>query len=108
MIEEAYDQLNDYLQCFSKEAAIIAEMMRILNEKLDNEDLRFEYPTSKEMFDMVVELTYSADRRFKKEKGIDDTFRFTVDPFFSKEDALSEMRTLLREELQRYFDAQNG
>lgn len=108
MIEEAYDQLNDYFQCFSKEALIVAEMMRILNEKLDNEDLRFEYPTSKEMFDMVMELTYSADRRFKKEKGIDDTFRFTVDPFFSKEDALSEMRTLLREELQRHFDAQNG
>ena len=108
MIEEAYDRLDDYLKCFGKEALIVAEMMRILNEKLEYEDLRFEYPTSKGMFEMVMELTYNADRRFKKEKGIDDTFRFTVDPFFSKEDALSEMRTLLREELQRYFNEQNG
>ena len=50
MIEEAYDRLDDYLKCFGKEALIVAEMMRILNEKLDDEDLRFEYPTSKEMF----------------------------------------------------------
>ena len=78
--------------------------MRVVLEQFQNESLIMEldYPTVKELYDIVNEISYAADRAYKKEKGIDDRALF-LDPYINKDDVFAEMRTLLREEVQNYF-----
>ncbi len=106
--EEAHNDFDAYQRVFAKEAAISAELMRTLLEKFESEKLCFAlgYPSVKELYDITNELSYTADRTYKKEKGIDDRNVF-LDSYFSKTDVLAEMRTLLREEIQNYFGERN-
>jgi hypothetical protein len=105
MHESAYEEFSAYSEVFSKEALITAELMRITLEKFQNELMVAELrcPSIKELYDIVNELTYSADRVYKKKKGIDDYSLFTSSYYISKDDVFAEMRTLLREEVQNYF-----
>ena len=104
MHEAAYEEFSAYSEVFSKEALITAELMRITLEKFQNELMVAELrcPSIKELYDIVNELTYSADRVYKKKKGIDD-YPLFMSPYISKDDVFAEMRTLLREEVQNYF-----
>lgn len=108
MHEAAYDDFDTYLRVFSKEAIITAELMRIVLEKFQNELLitELDYPTVKELWEIVNEISFNADRAYKKEKGIDDSVLF-LDPYLKKDDVFAEMRTLLREEVQNYFGGRN-
>jgi len=104
MDDAAYDDLDTYLRVFSKEALVTAELMRIVLEKFQNELLitELDYPSVKDLCEIVNEISYSANRAYKKEKGIDDSVLF-LDPYLKKDDVFAEMRTLLREEIQNYF-----
>lgn len=108
MHEAAYDDFDTYLRVFSKETIITAELMRIVLEKFQNELLitELDYPTVKELYEIVNEISFYADRAYKKEKGIDDSVLF-LDPYLKKDDVFAEMRTLLREEVQNYFGGRN-
>ena len=102
MHEAAYEDFIAYSEVFSKEVLITAELMRITLEKFQNELMVAELrcPSIKELYDIVSELTYSADRVYKKK--IDDDPLF-MSSYISKHDVFAEMRTLLREEVQNYF-----
>ena len=104
MYEAAYEDFIAYSEVFSKEALITAELMRLTLETFQNELMVAELrcPSVKELYDIVSELTYSADKSYKKKKGIDDSSLF-IAPYISKDDVFAEMRTLLREEVQNYF-----
>ena len=108
MHEAAYDDFSTYSKVFSKEDLITAELMRITLEKFENDQLlaSLDCPTVKELYDITCEISYSADRSYKKEKGIDDSV-FFLDPYLKKDDVFDEMRTLLREEVQNYFGERN-
>lgn len=104
MHEAAYEDFIAYSEVFSKEVLITAELMRITLEKFKDELMVAELrcPSIKELYDIVSELSYSADRVYKKKKGIDDCNLF-LDPYLNKDNVFAEMRTLLREEVQNYF-----
>jgi len=108
MYEAVYNDLDTFLRVFSKEALITAELMRIVLEELRNELLitELDYPSVKELYEIANEISYSAERTYKKEKGIDDSVIF-MDSYLKKDDVFAEMRTLLREEVQNYFGERN-
>jgi hypothetical protein len=105
MHEAAYENFEDYSEVFSREALITAKLMRITLEGFRNEPMiaEFECPSLKELYDMVSELTYYADRSYKNKKGIQDITFPTSAYSYDKDDLFAEMRTLLREEVQNYF-----
>jgi hypothetical protein len=105
MYEAAYEDFIAYSEVFSKEALITAELMRITLEKFQNELMVAELrcPSIKELYDIVSELTYYADRSYKNKKGIRDITFPTSAYSYDKDDLFAEMRTLLREEVQNYF-----
>ena len=109
MYEAAYEDFIAYSEVFSKEALITAELMRITLEKFQNELMVAELrcPSIKELYDIVSELTYYADRSYKNsyknKKGIRDITFPTSAYIYDKDDLFAEMRTLLREEVQNYF-----
>lgn len=109
MYEAISQDFDTYLRVFNKEALITAELMRIVLEKFQNELLitELDYPSVKELYEIANEISYSAERAYKKEKGIDDSVIF-LDPYLKKDDVFAEMRTLLREEVQNYFGEQNA
>lgn len=108
MHEATYEDPSTYLRVFSKEAVIAAELMRIVLEKFQDELLitELDYPSVKELYEITNEISFNADRAYKKEKGIDDSVLF-LDPYLKKNDVFAEMRTLLREEVQNYFGGRN-
>lgn len=109
MHEAAYEDFKDYSEVFSKEALIMAKLMRITLEGFRNEPMiaEFDCPSLKELYDMAGDLTFYADRSYKNKKGIHDNAFFTSPYSYDKDDVFAEMRTLLREEVQNYFDGRD-
>jgi hypothetical protein len=100
------DDFDTYVRLFSEESTRIVELMRILDEKI-NTELDMHSVRPKDLFRMVLDLSYDVDRTYKKEKGIEDE-PYSITTFASKDEILSEMCSTLREEFQRYLDGVNG
>lgn len=106
MYEYKSEDFETYSRCFDREATRMVELMRILDEKIQTElDMHSVRP--KDLFRMVMDLSYGADAEYKKEKNIEDT-PFNITTFVSKDELSSQMRVLLRDELQRYFGGNEG
>lgn len=103
MSEYRAEDFTLYSACFSRVSAEVVELMRILDTNLQVElDMHSVRP--KDLFRMAMDLSYETDRLYKKEKGIEDE-PFNITTYISKDELASQMRTLLRDELQRYFNA---
>jgi hypothetical protein len=105
MSEYKSEDFETYARCFSLEATRVVELMRILNETLqiELEMQTMQCMSPRDLFRMVLDLSYDTDRAYKKEKNIGD------EPFNITNDELSsQLRTLLRDELQRYFAGNDG
>jgi hypothetical protein len=100
------DDFDTYARLFSEESTRIVELMRILDEKI-NTELDMHSVRPKDLFRMVMDLSYDVDRTYKKEKNIQDE-TYTLTTFASKDEIFSQMRTALKEEFQRYLDGVNG
>lgn len=99
------EDYSTYSEVFQQHSIRIADMMRILDQDIQTE-AQMTVGRPKDLFRMVMEMMYSVDKSYKKRKGIkeikeenDYLFHYSF-----KEDAKAEMRTLLREEIERYFD----
>ena len=103
MSEYKSEDFETYAKCFSVEATRMVELMRIIDEKLQSE-LNMLSVRPKDLFRMVLDLSYDTERAYKKEKNIEDE-PFNITTFISKDELSSQLRTLLRDELQRYFNA---
>lgn len=103
MSEYKSEDFETYVKCFSVEATRMVELMRIFDEKLQSE-LNMHSVRPKDLFRMVMDLSYDTDRAYKKEKNIEDE-PFNITTYISKDELSSQLRTLLRDELQRYFNA---
>lgn len=90
-----------YTELFKKHSLRTVELMRIVDEHLKTE-LNMVAARPKELYYMVNELIYKADKSYKKEKDIVDSDEFLIYRSLG-EHAKEEMRTVFREEVQRYF-----
>ena len=109
MSEYKSEDFETYARCFSLEAIRVVELMRILNETLqiELEMQTMQCMSPRDLFRMVLDLSYDTDRAYKKEKNIGDE-PFNITTFISKDELSSQLRTLLRDELQRYFAGNDG
>ena len=88
-----------FLESFKEEVDAQLTMMKILDEQIIYKDLP-PVGRSKELFRMVDTLGYAADFRYKKKNNIVENDCVT---YVKKDDILTEMRSILREEVTNYF-----
>jgi hypothetical protein len=72
---------------------------------LDDEIVCAELPPvskTKELFEIMETIKYDTDSRYKKNNDIPDTHYGFLDEL-KKDEILSEMRNILREEVNNYF-----
>ena len=95
-----------YSEIFHEHSMRIADMMRILDQDIQMET-QMAIGRPKELFRMVMDMMYMVDKAYKDKKGItedrDHLFHYSF-----KDDAKEEMRNLLREEIERYFDTKEN
>lgn len=107
MREYFHKDFDNYLPLFKEHAIYFAEFMNVL----DDEFISMGLPPvgrTRELFKMTTELIYNVDEAYKEKfaPGSESDYKFTT--FFAKDELLSYMRTVLQEELARYFDANDG
>jgi hypothetical protein len=90
-----------FLESFKEEVAAQVVMMKILDEEITCNDLP-PVGRSKELFRMLDTICYAADHRYKKKNNIVEN-DFDYITYFKKEDMLTEMRNILREEVALFF-----
>ena len=90
-----------FLESFKEEVAAQVAMMKILDGEIICNNLP-PVGRTKELFRMVDTIGYAADHRYKKKNNIvENDFDYVT--YFKKEDMLTEMRNILREEVTNYF-----
>ena len=101
MSEFASEDFETYSILFSLHATQTIELMRILEEKITVE-LEMVNVRPKDLFRMVMDMTYQVDRLYKKENNIKYEYNF-MDTLVVKNDTIAEMRTMLQDEFKRYL-----
>jgi hypothetical protein len=90
-----------FLESFKEEVDAQVAMMKILDEEIICNNLP-PVGRSKELFHMLDTICYAADHRYKKKNNIVEN-DFDYATYFKKEDMLTEMRNILREEVALFF-----
>lgn len=90
-----------YSELFRKRATVVVGLMRILDEKITTE-LEIATMRPKDLFRMVMDMTYEVDKMYKKENNIEEE-SFFVDSFITKDETISKVRSMLQEEFKRYL-----
>jgi len=100
------DNPDSYYECYQEEIEHVTKLMVALDRALIHSNLP-PVGKTKELFDMVDNMAYDVEKRYKKKNGIDND---DVDSFsyFKKDDLMDSMRTVLQEEVTRYFDQLSG
>ena len=102
MSKHYQENFESYLESYKEEVKAQVEFMKIL----DDEIIYGELPPiskSKELFSIVENIRYAVDCRYEKKHNIVEEGD-TLFPYFRKDDILSEMRTMLREEVALFFN----
>jgi hypothetical protein len=95
------EDFETYSRLFAIHSTKVVELMRILEEKITVE-LEMVNVRPKDLFRMVMEMSWRVDNLYKKEKNIPDEFRF-LDTMVVKNETISEMRSMLQDEFKRYL-----
>jgi hypothetical protein len=99
-----YRDYDTYFPTFSNHSNKVAEMMSHLNYQITEFDLA---PVpSQELFRMTLDLMYYVDQSYKADHGISD--QYEVLSFRTKDEMLDSMRSLLKEELDRYLGSSDA
>jgi len=96
---------ESYLESFKEEVAVQVAFMKILDEKIVDAGLP---PVGKasDLFSMVESLGYAADCRHKTKNNIvENDYNYVT--YFKKDDMLTEMRNILKEEVALFFSRYN-
>lgn len=75
--------------------------MKILDERISAE-LGMPTMRPKDLFRMVIDLSYEVDRLYKKRKNIEDD-HIVLDAFVTRDETISKMQTMLKDEFKRYL-----
>ncbi len=101
MIEYYLENFESYSEIFSEHALNISELMKLLDDQIISMGLP-PVGRTKDLFRMVLDLSYHVDRTYQKRHNLEEpTYKLTT--YMSKDDVISEMRNLLKEELTRYM-----
>ena len=93
---------ESYIESFKEEVAIQVAFMKILDEEIVGKGLPPVGKTS-ELFSMVESIGYAADSRYKlKNNIVEGDYDYVT--YFKKDDMLTEMRNILREEVANFFN----
>jgi len=97
--------VESYLESFKEEVAVQVAFMKILDEKIVDNGLP---PVGKasELFSMVESIGYAADSRHKIKNNIVENDYDYVN-YFKRDNMLTEMRNILREEVATVFSQCN-
>lgn len=101
MVEYYFENFDSYSEIFSEHALHVAELMK----RLDDEIISMGLPPvgrTKDLFRMVLDLNYHVDQTYKQRHNLGEP-EFKLTTYMSKDDVISEMRNLLKEELTRYM-----
>ena len=104
MTEFYYKDYDDYFDIFTEHSKKIAEMMSQLNHQIVEFGLQ-PVPSYK-LFRMTLDLLYHADQTYKIEKNIPN--KYDVLAFPSSNEMLNSMRSVLKEELDRYLGSSDA
>jgi len=96
------ENLESYIESFKEEVTVQVAFMKILDEEIVGKGLPPVGKTS-ELFSMVESIGYAADARHKLKNNIVES-DYDYVSYFKKDDMLTEMRSMLREEVARFFD----
>lgn len=100
-----HDNPDALYECYEEEVAYVTKLMVALDRSLIHSNLP-PVGKTKDLFDMVHDMSYVVEKRYIKKQGIADDDEYI--PYFRKDDMLDSMRTLLQEEVTRYFDQLSG
>jgi hypothetical protein len=92
-----------YSELFKKHSMRVTEMMRILDDQIKDE-LGIVTVRTRDLYRMAMDMTYAVDILYRNEKGIKEKENYLFTSFPEKDDILAEMRTLLKDELDRYLN----
>ena len=102
------DNPDSYYKSFDEEVKHFAKLMSTLDRALIHSNLP-PVGKTKDLFDMVDAMLYSVEKRYKKDNAIveeeNDYFTYLKgDELLKKNDLLESMKSVLQEEVTRYFD----
>ena len=97
-----YNDFNEYSAIFNKHAGYIAELMSMFNHQLYTQGLN-PVENSSELFRIVLDVLFCSDLTYRTEKNAPDKYDLITFPYSSKDEMLNSMRSLLKEELDRYL-----
>ena len=101
MLKYCDEDFEFYSELFHKQASRTVDLMKILDERISAE-LGMPTMRPKDLFRMVMDLSYEVDRLYKKEKNIEDD-HIVLDAFVTKDETISKMQTMLQDEFKRYL-----
>jgi len=101
MYKYCAEDFEFYAELFHKQSSRTVDLMKILDERISAE-LGMSTMRPKDLFRMVMDLSYEVDRLYKKEKNIEDD-HIVLDAFVTKDETISKMQTMLQDEFKRYL-----
>ena len=104
MAEFYYKDYDGYFDIFVEHSKMIAELMSQLNYQIT--EFGMSPVASRELFQMTLDLTYYVDNSYKTEKNIPN--KYDVLAFPTSNELLDSMRSLLKEELDRYLGSSDA
>jgi len=105
MAEYYFENLESYSDLFKNHASSFSELMKILDDEIIGMGLP-PVGRTKDLFRMTMDLSFAVDRSYREKHEIEDEFKLTT--YMGKEDTVDAMKTVLREEFQRFMETQNA
>jgi len=99
MAEFYYKDYDDYFEIFTEHSKKIAEMMSQMNYQIT--EFGLQPVPSHRLFRMTMEMIYQVDQTYKAQKNVPD--KYDILAFPTSDELLNSMRSLLKEELDRYL-----
>ena len=102
------DNPDSYYECYEEEVAHVTKLMAALDRALIHSNLP-PVGKTKELFDMVDAMMYAVENRYKKKNDVPDKYdEGNYVTYFKKDELVNSMKTMLQEEVTRYFDQISG
>jgi hypothetical protein len=97
---------ESYVELFKAHAENLSVLMRTMDDAIINAGLP-PVGRSRELFKMVLDLSYQVDRSYKKKHDIKEN-DLILSTYMTKDELKADMRNIFVEEFHRYIDDFNS
>jgi hypothetical protein len=97
---------ESYVELFKAHAENLSVLMRTMDDAIINAGLP-PVGRSRELFKMVLDLSYQVDRAYKKKHDIKEN-DLILSTYMTKDELKADMRNIFVEEFHRYIDDFNS